>query len=694
MKSYETARIRNVALVGHRASGKTTLASALLYGAGGTPQLGSVPDGTSVTDFDEDEIERKFSMSVAVAFAEWNDCKINIVDAPGHSSFVGDSAAALRAADAALIVVDAVEGISITTERMWESAERLSMPVMFAVTRLDHERGEFSRVAEALAERFGRQVVPVTIPYGPSGAPAGVLRLATGKAYLADAGNPALQQLDPPDETRDALQSAQETLFDLITESDDELMEAYLEQGSLSGAKLAAGMRAAVASRTLFPVFATAAPGMVGAHALLDEIVDSFPTPSDRPAVKAKDDDGEELLLECDAAGPLTGQVVKTYIDPFAGRVSVLRIFSGTATLDQSVWNADAAHGEKLSNLSAPRGKTGEKIGEAHAGDIVLVTKLKDTLTGHTIVADKAHVTLLPPIPFPKPVIAYAVKADESSAEEKVTVALNRLGEEDSTLQVERDPRSHELMLSGLGISHVKMTLERMNRRYHVSATLEKPKVPYLETITKKAQAQYRHKKQSGGAGQFAEVHMRIEPLPRGAGFEYGSEIFGGSISRNFWPSIEKGVKQVLESGAVAGYPMVDVKAVIFDGKEHPVDSKDIAFQIAGRNVFRAAVQSAGPVVLEPVMSVVVNCPDDNMGDVLGDLNKRRGRVLGSEGQSGRTVINAEVPMAEMLEYSATLRSLTSGAGDYTMELDHYERVPADIQKQLMEQFKPHESED
>ncbi|MDH3283503.1 MAG: elongation factor G [Acidobacteriota bacterium] len=693
MKVHETANIRNVALVGHGGAGKTALTSALLYAARATEHLGSVTEGTTVTDFDEDEIERKFSMSLAAAFAEWRDHKLNLIDSPGHSSFVGDSAAALRGADALLIVVDAVEGIGVQTERMWDEAERLSLPVLFAATQIDRDRADAGKTVNAIVARFGRQVVPISTPFSADGA-WGIVRLVSGRAQVPKSGSPDVDTVDVPASVADEVKEAQEKLFDLVAESDDSLMEAFLEQGSLNETQLKGGLCKAIASRSLFPVFSVSATTLAGVHGLLDALVDYAPTPADRPALTGTREDGEEVEVTVKSDLPFVAQVIKTYIDPFAGRISLLRVYSGGCNAEQTVWNASTESNEKLSHLSAPRGKQGEIISAARAGDVVSVTKLKETQTGHTLVADKQHSLLLPDIPFPRPVIAYAVMPDGSGNDEKVSAALHKLAEEDATLQMERDPRSHELMLKGLGASHVKIILERMHKRYGVSATLEKPKVPYLETITKKAQTSYRHKKQSGGAGQFAEVHMRIEPLARGAGFEYDSEVFGGSISRNFWPSIEKGVKQVLNSGAIAGYPMVDIKAVIFDGKEHPVDSKDIAFQIAGRNVFREAVQAAGPVVLEPIMKVVVTCPDESMGDVLGDLNRRRGRVLGSTGQSGRATIEAEVPMAEMLEYSATLRSVTSGAGSYTMELDHYDRVPADIQKTLREEFKPQVSED
>ncbi|RMG42573.1 MAG: elongation factor G [Acidobacteria bacterium] len=688
MKVYDTSDIRNVALVGHGDSGKTTLASAALYLAGATKELGSVPDGTAVTDFDEAEIERKVSMSLAVAAAEWKDRKINLIDAPGYPAFIGDAAGAFRAADLVTIVVHAVDGIGVQTERMWEEASRAGLPVMFVVSQLDRERADFDAVLEALRERFGRELTAISLPIGKEASFEGVVSLVDGRAYPAKAG---ARPADPPADMAESIEKAREKLFDQVAESDDALMEAYLEAGTLTPEQLAAGLARSIAARQMIPVFAASGANLGGVAVWLDAIAEFGPDPTTHPPLKAKRGE-EEIEVRTDPSASLLGQVVKTYIDPFAGRISLIRLFGGAAKADQACFNPVTGSAEKLSGLAAPRGKTGEKIPEARAGDIVAAVKLKDTHTGDTLTGDKSDQTVIEPIPFPKPAISYALKTEGD--EEKMSSGLQRLAEEDATLRLERDPRTHELMVAGLGVDHLRTILDKLERRFNVKATLEKPKIPYLETITKTAKAQYRHKKQTGGAGQFAEVHLRIEPLPRGAGFQYDSEIFGGAISRNFWPSIEKGIRQVLETGAIAGYPMVDVKAVVYDGKEHPVDSKDVAFQVAGRECFKLAVKEAGPVVLEPIMRVVVTCPDENMGDVLGDLNRRRGKVQGSDSQGGRATIRAEVPMAEMLEYNATLRSLTSGRGSFTMELAHYERVPAEIQQKLVAEFKPQADED
>ncbi|GAB4222458.1 MAG: elongation factor G [Acidobacteriota bacterium] len=692
MKVYSTEKLRNVAFVGHGDSGKTSLVASALYVAGATEQLGNVDEGTAPTDFDQEEINRKVSMSCAAAFAEWRDHKINLIDAPGYTNFIGEAAAALHAADIAAIVVHGVDGPGVQTEKMWADAEKAGKPVAFVVSQLDRERADFDEVLGQLQQTYGRTVLPVTLPLGEGADLDGVASLITGKAYRPKAGSRDVEEGDLPGDLADRIAEARETLLEMVAESDDELMNAFLEEGGLTEEQFLAGLRTAMRQRTVIPVFAAAAPRLVGVRTLLDALVDFAPSPAEMPPVTVTLPDGSQEQRPISDDAPLALQVFKTYIDPFAGQISLFKVFGGKVTADQQAFNATTETQEKLSGLACPRGKSGEKVSELHAGDIGLVVKLKNTRTGDTIVADKGHVVHLPPIPFPRPVIAYAVHA--GADDDKVAAALQKLAMEDPTLSLDRDRRTHELMLGGLGIDHVRTVMDKLKNRFNLEATLQKPKIPYLETITRKASTSYRHKKQTGGAGQFAEVHMRVEPLPRGAGFEYDSEIVGGAISRNFWPSIEKGVRQVMESGVIAGFPMVDIKAVIFDGKEHPVDSKDVAFQIAGRQVFKKCVMEAGPVILEPIMKMVVTCPDDCLGDILGDLSRRRGKVQGSDSAGGKTVVRALVPMAEVLEYSATLKSLTQDRGSYTMELDHYDRVPAEIQAELIAQHQPEESED
>jgi len=693
MKVYDTANIRNVAFVGHGGSGKTSLVSALLYAAKATDKLGSVAEGTAPTDFDPEEVERKVSMAVAVACAEQDGVKLNFIDAPGFTSFIGEAYAALRASDAAIIAVHALDGIGVQTEKMFEEAEKDNLPLMFAVSHLDRDRADFDKSVAELSEAFGRKVMPISLPINAGPQIKGAVCLVSRKAFLSKPGAADVEVADVPADMVEAVNAAREALLEMVAECDDELMNSFLENGTLTDEEFGKGLRKAIAVRGVFPVFAVAGTAMAGVHPLLAALVAAAPSPFEGPTWTATAEDGQSGPRRVGDAD-FCAQVFKTIIDPFAGRVSYFRVVSGSIAADAPSWNSSKSQPEKMGSLSVPRGKAGDKIPEVKAGDIAFVTKLKETRTGDTLTADKARTEKLAPINFPKPVIAYAVHGEAKGDEEKIAEALKKLAEEDPTIRLDRDPRSHELMLSGLGADHVKFVCEKAAKRYNCKAQLEKPKVPYLETITKKSSQMYRHKKQTGGAGQFAEVHMRIEPLPRGAGFKYDSEIFGGTISRGFWPSIEKGVRMELEKGVIAGYPMVDVRAVIFDGKEHPVDSKDIAFQIAGREVFKKAVAEAGAVVLEPIMQVVVTVPDEFMGDILGDLTRRRGKVQGSDNAGGKTRVRALVPMAEMLEYSATLKSVTSDRGSYTMELDHYEKVPSEIQAKLMADFKPQETED
>jgi elongation factor G len=695
MKVYETSDIRNLAVVGHGDSGKTSLVAAMLYAAGSTDKLGSVPEGTTVTDFDSQEIERRVSMSLGVAFAEWRERKLNLLDAPGYTNFIGEAAAAMRAADSAMIVVHGTAGIAVQTEKMWEDAEKLELPVMFAISHLDGPNSDFQKILDALKERYGRGVMPAALPIGSGEGLEGVVCLVTGKALRPKAGSNEVEAGDPPDDMKDAVAAAREELIEMVAESDEELMNAFLEEGELTPEQFQKGLRVAINSRSVMPVFAVAGPKMIGAHHVLEAVASFGPSPDDRPAAQVTPiDGGDPVELPTDASGPFAAQVVKTYIDKFAGQISIFRVFSGSLNLDANVWNPDTETSERMAGLSAPQGKAGEKVSELKAGDIGFATKLKNTHTQNTLVGDKGQAYRFSPIPFPKPVIAYAVHAEGKGDDEKISKALSHLAEEDPSLSIERDPRTHELMVAGLGMDHVRTAMDKMHQREGVKGALQKPKVPYLETITKKAQDSYRHKKQTGGAGQFAEVHLRIEPAPDVEELQYESEIFGGSISRNFWPSIEKGIRQIMDQGVIAGYPMKHVKAVIYDGKEHPVDSKDIAFQIAGKQVFKKCVDKAGPVVLEPIMQVTVTCPDENMGDVLGDLNRRRGRVQGSDSEGDRAIVRARVPMAEMLEYTSTLKSITQDRGSFTMELYGYEKVPAEIQKELTEAYKPQETEE
>jgi elongation factor G len=687
MKVYDTPQIRNVAVLGHGDSGKTSLVAALLYAAGAATRLGSVPDGTTLTDFDEEEIARKISLSAALAHLEHAECKVNLIDAPGYANFIGDASAAVRVGDTALVVVHGVDGTGVQTERSWKSAEQLGIPVIFSVSLLDRDRGDFDKQVAALQELFDRRAVPIHMPLGKEAGLEGVVDLLSLKAYRPKSDSAEVVEGEIPDEAQERASSMREALVEMVAESDETLMEAFFAEGTLSPEQLRTGLRKAVLERAVFPVTATAAAKMVGVHPLLDALTALVPSPADRPAATGKDAKGEETSREPSDDAPFSALVFKTIADPFSGRISLMRVLSGVAVADAHVYNASREDTERLTGLSVVQGKQQTKVAELRAGDIGAVTKLKETQTGDTL-CEKSSALVYPPISFPQPAISFAVEPKSKGDEEKLGSSLQRLAEEDPTLRIERDPQTGELLAYGLGMEHVKVALEKMHKRFGVEAILHQPKVPYRETITREAKSMYRHKKQTGGAGQFAEVHMRVEPLPAGEGFVYDSEIFGGTISRGFWPSIEKGIKSVMAGGVIAGYPVVDLKAVIFDGKEHPVDSKDIAFQIAGREVFKTCFKEARPVILEPIMSVTVTCPEECMGDVMGDLSGRRGKVQGMDAVAGRQVIKALVPMSEMLEYANTLKSVTSDRGSFSMELDHYEAVPAQIQQKLVEEHE------
>jgi elongation factor G len=685
MKVHDSSEIRNVAVLGHGDAGKTSLVSALLYGAKAVNRLGSVPEGTTTTDFEEEEIERKISLSAGLAHLEHEGCRINLIDTPGYGNFIGDSFAGARVADTLLVVVHGVDGPGVQTERAWKLAESSQTPVMFAINILDRERADFDARVETLKEAFDRRVTPLQMPAGKEGDLSGVVDLVSLKLYQPKEGSPDCETSDLPEDLAEKAGPMREALVEMVAESDEELMELFFAEGTLNPEQLTQGLAKAVRDRALFPVVATAATRMVGAHPLLALLSSVVPSPADRPPAKGTDGDGNEAERPCSSDAPFSALVFKTIADPFAGRITLFRVLSGKARTDTTVFNSTRNESERLTGLALSQGKSFEKVPELKAGDIGALSKLKATQTGDTL-CDKSSPITYPTIEFPQPAISFAVSPKSKGDEEKISISLNRLTEEDPVLRVERDAQTGELLVYGLGFEHVRVAVDKMAKRFGVDANLKQPKVPYRETITKTSQSMYRHKKQTGGAGQFAEVHMRIEPLPSGGGFEYESEIFGGSISRGYWPSIEKGVKQILTQGVIAGYPVVDVKAVIFDGKEHSVDSKDIAFQIAGREVFKLCVKDARPVILEPIMTVTISVPEECMGDVMGDLSGRRGKVQGMDAVSGRQVIQAQVPMADMLEYSSTLKSITSDRGSFEMSLDHYAPVPAQIQQKLSEE--------
>ncbi len=693
MKVYDAASIRNVAVVGHSGSGKTQLVSALLFDAGMVNRLGRVDDGTTVTDFDEEEVARKHTLSASLAFAEWNRNKINFIDTPGFANFLSDSRAGMTVADAALLVVDAVSGVEVQTEKVWEFANELALPRLVVLNRIDRERASLDRSLESLHGAFGRAVIPIQMPIGEEKAFRGVVDLVSMKAYtFATDGSGKMTEGAIPGEVNDRATAAREALVEMVAEADDALMEKFFEAGTLTQEELLSGLQKGIRSARIFPLVCTSGLLNIGVQPLADVIVSYLPAAGDRP-VKAKNaKTGDEVTREVTDSGPYAAFIWKTVADPFAGRITMFRVMLGALKADSTVNNATRGTQERLGHLILLQGKTQVEVPEIKAGDLGAVAKLKDTLTGDTI-ADKDTI-LFTPMKFPEPVLSYAVQPKSRGDEEKISGALQRLQEEDPTIRSSRDAQTKELLLSGQGQLHIEVTVAKMKRRFGVEVNLKPPKIPYRETITASAEAQGRHKKQTGGHGQFGDCTIKMEPLPRGADFEFVDEIFGGSIPQQFRPAVEKGIQETRLRGYLAGYPVVDFRVTLLDGKFHAVDSNELSFKMAGRIAFKEAMAHARPTILEPIMNVEVYAPSDFAGDLMGDLNGRRGRISGMDTRGGMTVIKAQVPMAEMLTYEQQLTSATGGRGSYHMEYSHYEEAPSMVQQKIIAAAKAEKGEE
>ncbi len=688
MKEYTTDMLRNLVLLGHGSSGKTSLAEAMLYASGAINRMGRVEEGTTVTDFDEEEIRRRISLSLAMATVEWGGCKLNVIDTPGYTDFIGEVISGIRVADLALVLVDPVGGVEVGTELVWEHADRLALPRMVVVNKMNRENASFERTLQALHQTFGKNFVPLQLPIGAQSEFAGVVDLVRMKAVMGEGG----ELRDIPADMRARAEEARVQLVEAAAEGNDDLILKYLEGEELTEDEVRLGLRAAICNGTVIPVLATAATANIGTRALLDALVAYAPSPADRGPVMAEGAAGEEAVEPSELA-PLAALVFKTAADPYVGKLTYFRVYGGIAEADSRVWNSRAEAEERLGSLYVMRGKEQIQVARLRAGDIGAVAKLTIAITGDTL-CDRSHPLKLAGPVFPHPLFAVAVRPLTKTDQAKMGPTLTRICEEDPTLRWRQEPSTRETILEGMGEAHVEIAVRRMKNRFGVSVETAIPKVPYQETITKTNTDQYRHKKQTGGAGQFAEVHMRLEPLGRGEGFDYGWEVFGGAISSSFQPSIEKGIRQVLEQGVIAGYPVVDVRAVVTDGKEHPVDSKDIAFQIAGREAFKKVMLGAGPVLLEPIYMLTVIVPEEYTGDVMGDLNTKRARVQGIDQQGQKSVITALVPLAEIQRYATELRSLTQGRGLFSIEFDHYAEVPPHLTQQIIEASKQeHEQE-
>ena len=688
MREYTTEQIRNVALVGHQSAGKTSLVEALLFTTGAISRMGKIAEGSTLSDFDEDEKSRQLSITTALVPIEFDNCKINLLDTPGYTDFQGEVKNAIRVSDCVLVAVDAVAGPEVGTELAWQFADEFNQPLIVVVNKINRENANFQRTIDALHNRFpDYKFIPVLLPIGEGPAFKGVVNVLTQKAYFGTGA----ERTDPPAELAAQITAAHLTLVEAAAEASDELINKYFETQELSFEEIRDGMRLAARDANLktVPVFVAAGEVNVATVPLLEALIVYVSPPSARRVAIASEQPDEEvqfLLPPQSDDKPVAAFVFKTTTDRFVGTLNYFRIFSGSLKGGSTYFNADRNHEERFGQLLIMRGKEQIPVNVLHAGDIGAIAKLSVTQTGDTISSKEKPIKLRKPV-YPAPIYAAALDPKTQADGTKMGTILTQLAQADPTLHWRQEPETKQTVLEGMGDIHIGIAISRAER-LGVGLITSLPKVPYRETITRKAEAQYRHKKQSGGAGQFGEVHLRVEPLPRGTGFEYKNQVFGGAISQSFIPSIEKGIRSVLDQGIIAGYTVVDVLAAVIDGKMHPVDSKDIAFQIAGREAFKEAFQEAGPVLLEPLMNVRVVVPEENMGDVISDFTTRRGRVMGMDTEHGRSVVTANVPHAEMQRYSNDLRSMTGGRGVYSMTFDRYEPVPTNVAQPIIAAHK------
>lgn len=672
MKEYTTEAIRNIALVSHSGAGKSMLAEAFLHATGVTTRLGKIEDGTTASDFEEEEIRRGLSLSTAILPIEYKNCKLNILDTPGYTDFIGEVISALRVADSAVVVIDSVAGAEVGTEIAWQYCDQFNLPRVVVINKMNRDNANFHKALDTVQELSDKRLIPVQIPWGEKADFKGVIDLLTMKAYAGD--GKSVQEI--PAEFMEEAEMARTTLIEAAAEGEDALLEKYLEGSELTGEEISRGLRGVVLAGIYIPVFATAGSAEIGLFPLLEALVDLLPSPLDIPDPVARGKEGDELLKALDS-GPLAIYVWKTTADPFVGKITYMRVYSGLLTSDTRLWNQSKGAEERVGGLHIQRGKEQIGVKVAHAGDIATVSKLSVTATGDTF-CDRGHPLTLPQPSYPHALFQVAVFPKTQADAAKLSPTLTRLCEEDKTLTWRQEPATNQTILQGMGDQHIDVAIRKAEAKFQTSLNIEVPKVPYQETITREGQAMHRHKKQTGGAGQFGEVWMRVYPLPEEA-FEFVNDVFGGAISNSFMPAIQKGVQNVMKEGIIAGYPVLNVKVSVYDGKEHPVDSKPIAFETAGREAFKLAFKDAGPVLREPIMNVRITVPEANMGDIMGDLNTRRARVQGMDNEKGRSVVTALVPLAEMQRYTTDLRSMTGGRGVFSMEFSHYEMVPAHI---------------
>ena len=680
MPDFTTDSIRNIVLLSHSGAGKTMLSEAMLHVAGVNNRLGSIEDGTTTSDFEPEEARRGTSIQTAIAACPWKGGKINIIDTPGYADYRGEVVSGVRIADSAVIVVAGQAGVEVGTRQMWQFADNADLPRLVFVSKLDRDNADFGRAMESLTQAFGRKCVAVQVPIGSENTFSGSINLLD-------------QHAEVPADLEDAVEEARELLTEAVAETDDDLTMKYLEGEPLTPEEMREGLKAGIASGDIVPVFAGNSVSELGTAELMDALIDLLPSPSDTGAVDAAVPGSDEMAeLACDSSGPLAALVFKTAADPFVGKLSYFRVYSGTFASDSQIWNANEGEGERIGQVFVLTGKTQSATGELAAGDIGAVSKLSTVLTGHTLTTRETPFTL-PGLAFPAPVFHMAAFPKSKADVDKMTSSLSRIVEEDPSLVVSREPDTLEVLLGGLGDTHVDVAVDKMKRKFGVEILLEVPRVAYKETIASPARVEYRHKKQSGGHGQFGHVWLHLEPMSRGEGFSFASKIVGGVVPREYIPSVEKGVQRSLSGGVVAGFPVVDLKVTLVDGSYHSVDSSGMSFEIAGAYAFSKGVREATPVLLEPIMRASVTVPDMFAGDIIGDLNSKRGRILGmTPNGDGETLIEVEVPQAEMLRYATDLRSQTQGVGSFTMEFDHYEQVPQHLVGRLVEQLQEREA--
>jgi len=695
VKTYEGANVRNVAIMGHGHAGKTSLISAMLYTGGASQRMGRVDDGSATTDYDEEEIARKMSISTAMACVEWGKTKINILDTPGFSMFVHEAKLVMPVIDAALVVVDGVAGVEVVTQRVWNYCEEYNMPRVIVASRMDRERADAERVLESLTRVFGRTVIPLELPIGKEKSLSGVVDLVNMKAYRYDlGGNGKGKEGEIPADMKDVAQAAHEKLVEIIAEGNDELMEEFFDKGTIPEEHLIPALHNAIREDRIFPVLFASGLGNVSTDRLMDFIVEFTPAATEHDVIRGEvtTGNGEPPARKESDTEPVSLYVFKTVSDAFAGRISYFKVFSGVLRNDAVLQNFARGTQEKLAHISVMQGKTAVPVSELHAGDIGAVAKLKDTLTGDTL-GDKSAPIQYPKVKLPDPAITFAIEPKTRADEDKLGVGIHKLMEEDAMLRFFRDAQTKEFLIAGTGQQHIEVVVAKMKKRYHTEVNLKAPKVPYRETIRGRADVQGRHKKQTGGHGQYGDCKIKMEPLPRGAEFEFVNDIFGGAIPRNFIPAVEKGIKDAAARGYLAGFPVVDFRVVLYDGSYHDVDSNDLSFQMAGRIAFKKAMEQAKPTLLEPIMVTEITIPDEFAGSIMGDLNSRRGRIQGMDNKGGNTIVKAEVPMSEMLTYGADLTSMTQGRGSFNMEMHHYDVVPGQLQEKIVAHAKAERGE-